>query len=198
MFESACLESNVDCPICMEKIINYRSDCCTTECGHTFHSSCIFKNLTNSFACPMCRNQLVEEPVNDDDDDDDSDYIRYEELYDDNALTSFRMFHQHLNNEEIEDEEQDEEQEQEAEELVPQFPSAVFIARKLAQQGVTMEQLVKCLMLNHEEYEDEDQKLMREESIMFGKFRRIILNYEVGEEENLICSCGSMCRICTN
>lgn len=67
--------SNVDCPICMDPV--GCSDCCTTACGHTFHSTCIFKNLTNSFACPMCRSELVEdeegEEGEDEDDDEDGD-----------------------------------------------------------------------------------------------------------------------------
>uniref|UniRef100_A0A6C0E0M1 RING-type domain-containing protein n=1 Tax=viral metagenome TaxID=1070528 RepID=A0A6C0E0M1_9ZZZZ len=55
-----------DCPICLNIIEN--SDCCTTECGHHFHSSCIFRNFTNSFSCPMCRKYLVDIPQEDEDD----------------------------------------------------------------------------------------------------------------------------------
>lgn len=55
--------SHTDCPICLNPIEN--TDCCTTECGHQFHSSCIFKNFTKSFSCPMCRKELVEVPQKD-------------------------------------------------------------------------------------------------------------------------------------
>jgi len=54
----------MDCPICLNPIEG--TNCCTTECGHQFHSSCIFKNFTNSVACPMCRKELVEVPKEDD------------------------------------------------------------------------------------------------------------------------------------
>jgi hypothetical protein len=36
-----------------------------TTCGHTFHSSCAFKALENNDCCPMCRHQLIAEPVDD-------------------------------------------------------------------------------------------------------------------------------------
>ena len=50
----------IDCPICMDAILDSCKDCCTTPCGHMFHSSCIFKSFSNSFSCPMCRNELIE------------------------------------------------------------------------------------------------------------------------------------------
>ena len=44
-----------DCPICMESI----SKCTNhtmTECGHSFHTTCIMKNVSkNGFQCPYCR-----------------------------------------------------------------------------------------------------------------------------------------------
>ena len=48
-----------DCAICLETLTNAK--CCTTDCGHTFHSRCIFKNFKNSFDCPLCRRELVEQ-----------------------------------------------------------------------------------------------------------------------------------------
>jgi hypothetical protein len=63
----------------------------TTECGHTFHSSCIFRNLSQRIECPMCRKELVEPPLAPEDDDefdadDDSSYD------DDLSLYSFNSF----------------------------------------------------------------------------------------------------------
>ena len=58
----------IECPICMEEIIGNNST--RTECGHTFHSSCIFKNLNRTNVCPICRKELVsddEETQSDDD-----------------------------------------------------------------------------------------------------------------------------------
>ena len=59
--------TNPECPICLNAIEG--TDCCTTECGHNFHSSCIFKNFTNSVSCPMCRKELVEVPKEEDEED---------------------------------------------------------------------------------------------------------------------------------
>ena len=63
--------SNVECPICMDSV--GCTDCCTTACGHTFHSTCLFKNFSSSFACPMCRSELIEESEDEGSDDDDED-----------------------------------------------------------------------------------------------------------------------------
>ena len=58
---------NCECPICMELILNV--NCCTTECGHSFHSSCLFKNFSNSADCPLCRKELVNYPEEEDEED---------------------------------------------------------------------------------------------------------------------------------
>lgn len=63
-----------DCCICMEIITDTNKT--TTECGHTFHSSCIFRNLSQRIECPMCRKELIEpteEELDDEDGDDDED-----------------------------------------------------------------------------------------------------------------------------
>jgi len=56
-----------ECAICFEQIdmVNVT----VTTCGHSFHSSCMFKALENNDCCPMCRHQLLEE------DDEDADEI---------------------------------------------------------------------------------------------------------------------------
>ena len=56
---------SADCPICLEQITTI--NCTTTECGHTFHSCCIFKNLTQNNGCPLCRKELVEVIESDED-----------------------------------------------------------------------------------------------------------------------------------
>lgn len=61
---------NTECPICMDTITS-NSNCCTTECNHTFHSSCLFKNFATSNGCPLCRKELVQYPEDDEDDEDD-------------------------------------------------------------------------------------------------------------------------------
>jgi len=53
-----------ECAICYEAIdmVNVT----VTTCGHTFHSSCAFKALEHADCCPMCRHQLIDEPVEED------------------------------------------------------------------------------------------------------------------------------------
>lgn len=57
-----------ECAICLETLTNAK--CCTTDCGHTFHSKCIFRNFKNSFDCPLCRQELVEKDSESDSDSD--------------------------------------------------------------------------------------------------------------------------------
>lgn len=118
MSQSSQEEVDIECPICMEPIEN-GSNKTVTQCGHAFHSSCIFQNMAahNGFGCPYCRTTLAEEIESDDDDDDDddddvseySDDSELEQEREDYILTSFRMFHRIINNEEGNEEEQDNE-----------------------------------------------------------------------------------------
>jgi len=73
-----------ECPICYEdlKMIDFT----VTKCGHTFHSSCVFKALEQNLDCPMCRCQLLEvqedEEEEEDEDNEDQDQEEDEELED--------------------------------------------------------------------------------------------------------------------
>ena len=58
-----------DCCICMEIITDTNKT--TTECGHTFHSSCIFRKLSQRIECPMCRKELSDPSEEDEEEDDD-------------------------------------------------------------------------------------------------------------------------------
>lgn len=58
-----------ECPICFDPITSI--NCTTTECGHTFHSFCIFKNLSQNNGCPMCRKELVEAVEDSDEEEED-------------------------------------------------------------------------------------------------------------------------------
>lgn len=55
---------NSECPICIEPISS-NSNCCTTECNHSFHSSCLFKNFATSQGCPLCRKEIVSYSIDD-------------------------------------------------------------------------------------------------------------------------------------
>ena len=56
-------------------------------------------------------------------------------------------------------------------------PTAALIAARLVIEGYTTEDLVKCLLLEHEEYEADADEHERCADQMFGKFRQIISNY---------------------
>jgi len=83
---------------------------------------------------------------------------------------------------EDEDDEEDEVEEEEEEEDMTPKPSVELITRKLKDQGITMEQLVKTLLLQHEEYDREEEEYETLEDELFGKIRIIISNYSEVEE----------------
>ena len=87
-----------ECPICYEEL--KMIDFTVTKCGHTFHSSCVFKAMEQNVDCPMCRCQLLEvqeyeesvdeeegedqedqEDDDDDSDDEDDPKVTLEQLY---------------------------------------------------------------------------------------------------------------------
>jgi hypothetical protein len=129
----------------------------------------------NGFGCPYCRSVMAEEVSNEDDDDDEydedeDDDDEYDDSEEDYILRGFRMFMNNINGEQ-----QDESDIEEETELP--VPTSVIIANQLSQQGVTMEDLVKILLLNHKEYDSQDEEFERLEDDIFGKMRIIISNY---------------------
>lgn len=176
---------SIECPICYDDM-DLLKNCVTTECGHKFHCSCLMKNASvNGFSCPMCRNVMAEEPESDDDDYSDDDYeSEYDDFVhdalennriEDNMLTGFRMFHQQINGEEVELEQEEDEEEEEEVEMVK--PSAEFIAAKLIAQGFTVTDMVKSLLLEHEEYSDDYDENHTKANQLFGALRVLINNY---------------------
>lgn len=96
----------MECPICLEMILA-NVNCVTTDCGHSFHTSCLMKNTAvNGYDCPYCRTQMAESPEEEDDDDLDSDsdsdseYDAEEE--EDYILMGFRWFFQQVEGDELE------------------------------------------------------------------------------------------------
>ena len=184
---------NKECPICMDTIEGNKN-CVTTECGHAFHANCLMTSVAhNGFGCPYCRTAMAEVPQDDSDDESEGEYDDDDdddEIYHDDALRGLRFFMNNIAGEEhdeqdIEEEEvylQYEENAQPEEEPEVPVPTASFIATKLIQQGVTMEDLVKIMLLNHEEYEPQNEHLERVESEMFGKMRIIISNFSPENE----------------
>lgn len=187
------MSEQTECPICMDAI-DINKNCVTTECGHKFHCSCLMQNAAhNGFGCPFCRTAMAEEPAEEDDEDNWSDVSEEDEdeLYDDYVLRGLRFMTNNLEGQphdilDVADEEwhlnDNAEPSSNTETEVP-LPNAAYIATKLAAQGVTMEQLVKALLVDHGEYEEHGMfdELDNTNGEIFGKMRIIISNYSPDE-----------------
>jgi len=179
---SACNQVNTqECPICMDTIEGLCNRV-VTECGHAFHCSCLMQNAAhNGFGCPYCRSKMADEPEEDDEEDDES--IEEATVFEEDALTSFRMFHQQINGEEVEEEEAEEwesvdEDEEEAEEEDDDMPDAAYMAEKLAARGITFEDLVKNILFQeHSNWGENFTDYERRSSEVFGQFRALITQY---------------------
>ena len=176
-----------ECPICMD-LIGGCNNVVITECGHVFHCSCLMQNTShNGFSCPYCRSQMAEEVK---EDESDLDSFGYESMFDDNALTSFRLFHQQLLGEEVEEVEEDEEEEYRymewatGEEISNEFPKSDYVSQKLIERSIQYEDLVKCLLylehgLEYDKYQDCTDKI-------YGQIRAVISRYEKPEEVEMM------------
>lgn len=70
-----------ECSICYDEIgcVN----CVVTECGHKFHTSCLFKSFTSATdGCPLCRKELVENNEDEESEADDESEVDYSISYD--------------------------------------------------------------------------------------------------------------------
>jgi len=186
------MSCSIECPICFDEIINKNT--IVTECGHTFHASCIMKNISrNGFVCPCCRavmaeeNHEDEENFTDDDDDESSDYdddsstlIDYGmEPFSEAALRGLRFLTNLLEDTphdqtDIIDEYQYIENQNTNENSPP--PPVDSVTRSLREQGVTYEELVATILSDHQEYAD-DKTLDRVQRSIWGRFRVFISNY---------------------
>jgi hypothetical protein len=176
------VEEIIECPICMDPIEEKNK--VITECGHCFHTSCLMKNVAhNGFRCPYCRDAMAEELADNNSDEEYDEFSIDEEEegpdYNDNVLRGARWLFQRAEGEEIDnDEDSVLDEEEEDDESVLGRPSVEYIVEKLVQQGVTMAELVKSILLfDHDEFQDEES-FERGDSELFGKLRIIISNYE--------------------
>jgi len=170
------MSANIECPICMDDI-DFTKNCITTECGHTFHASCVMRNVaTNGFACPMCRTAMAEEY--EDEVSETSEVSEEQEVYDDFALRGFRFFFNNISGEEHDHEDVLEEQEDNEEEQPIAKPSPAFIVQKLNEHNITMEDLVKVLLMDHEEYSDEELEFEQVDTHVWDTMRIVISNYQ--------------------
>ena len=178
--------SAIECPICMDPIETTRN-CVTTECGHCFHTNCLMTSVAhNGFGCPYCRTKMAEEVADEDSEYDDEEEIY--EKYDDYALRGLRFFNNNLNGEEHDEEDLDEEdlyeeEDEEAngdenEENATQLPPPVsYVAQKLTEQGVTVEDLLKAILCSCNDYERDYEDFERVENEIFGRVSTILNNY---------------------
>lgn len=183
----------MDCPICMDDI-DYTKNCITTECGHCFHASCLMKSVAhNGFGCPYCRSVMAEDVKDKYEEEDDWESV--ESFEDDEyALRGFRFFMNNLEGVEhaeadMEDENIDEEDENDDDSSVEvdeePKPTPAYISEKLLEHGITMEQMVKAMLLRHDEYEDEEEAYNRIDGQIFGKMRSIINTYNRTRQANV-------------
>ena len=186
MKEMSCTK---ECPICMDAICGDKN-CVTTDCGHNFHASCLFKNMAhNGFGCPYCRTELAEVPEEEDDDsddEDDDDWIDEEEPYSNSSLRSLRqMFQEDYNA--ADDAEEDDEDEDDGyfhgEEDYENAPTSQIMAAKLMEKGVTYHQLVESLCSsNLDEYRFKMEYNETADKI-YGKMRGILANHVQSQEQ---------------
>ena len=177
-----CENCKEECPICME-VLTGTKNIVTTECGHCFHTNCLMTSVAhNGFGCPYCRTQMAAAPEESDDDDDSawSSYDEDEELYGDHSLRGARWLFQRANGEEVDEEEEEEEEDREDADIIVK-PSVEFLTRKLVSQGITMENMVQALLVDHEEY-DNSAVGADFDGILFGKLRILISNYKLEDD----------------
>lgn len=165
-----------ECPICLDTIEGPYNRV-VTECGHAFHCACLLQNAAhNGFNCPYCRTVMADEPADEDDDSDDEDDFSVDSVFEDEALTSFRMFQQQINGEEVEEEQVD--QDQVEEQLIIRMPDSNYMSQKLAERGITFEDLVmNTLRQEHSHFGDFYIEYDRRSAEVYGQFRAMIAQY---------------------
>lgn len=175
-----------DCPICFDAIGEKNN--MTTECGHTFHASCLMTNISrNGFSCPCCRALMV--TTNDEQDDDEQDDDEQDDEDDDDtliddfergpfpehSLRGLRLLTALLEGHEPEQVDIIEEYQSNDEAMGPPVD---IVANSLREQGITYEQLTAWILIDHEEYESRNTELKNISGQLSNNFRIIIDNYK--------------------
>jgi hypothetical protein len=127
----------------------------------------------------------------------DDEYVIYEEnernKQENKAFQEMRLMFQEVQGEKLEESEEEESEEEESEEEesedeenedeeiegeeeIIRLPSATFICDKLKKKGVTMEDLVKALLLDHSQY-NYDIELSKSDNKVYGKIKGIIIHH---------------------
>ena len=167
-----------NCPICFETVGT--TNCVVTECGHTFHSNCLMRNVAyNGFGCPYCRTEMATVPK--DEESDDSEYEETNETEDDtdeetHLLRGLRFFNNHLNGEPHDINDIRDELNYYRLDVKPTIDQ---IAEKIMEDGVTIKDFIKAMLKDvneYEEYEDEYDNLDEE---LFEKLCNVIVQYQL-------------------
>jgi len=197
------------CPICMDDLPMLATAAAgtnrvTTECGHSFHTSCLMSSVAHrGFSCPCCRTEMAEEPEESDDEDDeeyddeDDEEYEYPPVYVSGielrrreiGFQGMRLMFQREAGEELEEKDEDEIEDEmdarsEPEEEEEPKPSVEYLVEALTRQGVTMQDMVKVMLMEHEEYEKDDEEYMEASDNIFGKLRVLISNYLPAAQQN--------------
>ncbi len=135
-----------ECPICMD-IIDNNNNKVITECGHSFHCSCLMKNAVhNGFGCPNCRSKMADE-IRDESNEDDED-----DEYDDDDESD--------NEDEEDEEDYDNEDEEEEEEVLREYvkmftldddnqmPDSEYIVKEMIKKDINIDDFAKFLLLD--------------------------------------------------
>lgn len=147
-----------ECPICMEKMEGDNNKL-TTECGHTFHTSCLMTNVSkNGFDCPYCRSIMAEVPE--------------EKLPD--LEDVWEQPWEPLNPDELA-------------EVVPtaqeRKPTPRFIAELMIDQGFTMTHFVQAYLKDFAIYNEEEENFMRVDDELYERIDEIIQGVVHGQSE---------------
>lgn len=147
-----------ECPICFELIDKVNS--LTTECGHTFHTSCIMKNVArNGFSCPYCRTIMAESVT------------ESQEIFDqDLPELEPRDIPENLWDINPDDWVED----RVVRDRVRIKPSVDQITQRLVEQGITMRHFVQAFLKDHAIYGDEEIDFMRVDDEIYERIEEII------------------------
>ena len=193
------------CPICMDDL-EESTNRVNTECGHSFHTSCLMASVANlGFGCPCCRAEMAEEPTEENEEEENSDsnwdpdygqvdYDSYDgrrrlqrltaqrerETSDQHAFQGVRNMFLLAEGYEAEDVEDETEiwYSNETEAPLPR-PSAQYVMDELLRDGsITMLKIIKSILLDHQEYEPEIEELTDHSDEIFERLCIIISNYQ--------------------
>ena len=158
-------DSCCECPICYDCMTDINIT--TTQCGHKFHSSCIFNNLKYGLDCPLCRTELVKGvEENEDEDEDEESYYSSDDEDEDQSQ---------------DDDDSDEEEENE-ENRKPKFDFTMEqVAQKMQKMNISYSDFIGYILLysNKQMKEDDKKKYNRKHSKKIEELLDDIVDYKI-------------------